>query len=633
MSNLDFSVAAGTGIAELVKASFNSVSEMATSSVKSAWQKVFEDFEPFMNEAYRKNNFVRLLSQKDRDVEFYSVYVKSKFKCANNTDDDENIIQKIRDGKNIVINGNGGAGKTFFMRHLWMSLFKNEMKYTPIFIELRKLNDISKIDLFSFVRRSISNKKELDDTIFSYFCDQGRFCFILDGYDEVVVSQREALQSQILDLSSKYPNCRFVVSSRYERRFAGWNGFDLYDAVPFDIIQVRELIEKVPFDADSKKLFLKKIDKKFYDENDSFLSNPLLSIMMMMTFKENMEIPKRMNIFYEQAFTTLYTWHDATKAFSRNKCLDISDFQKSFAVFCLLTYYKEKFEFTKTELLNFIKESNNICGFNNDANLVLFDYEESVNLLKQEGLSYVFIHRSFQEYFSAYAMVHIMPGKFSEIVLKLRRNSDDNVIAMCYEMNRNLVVENYIVPTSGEFEKGLTIEAGDFSHLCATKILYKFDVSRLIDVSRFVHSLMFGYEPIFLELNNLLHKIKSKEFMNIDMNILLQLIFNHSIFEMFSTLNGKIATGSSSILSIGVTNNDFLVSFEGDEPFAPNCSQKIIEGYNLAIKKILRKNRNIFKEIDKKIEENLIELREWYNKEILSLSDREKSLADILGIS
>ena len=126
--------------------------------------------------------------------------------------------------------------------------------------------------------------------------------------------------------------------------------------------------------------------------------------MMMMTFRENMNIPKRMSNFYDQAFNTLYQWHDATKAYNRAKFLDIDEFQRSFALFCMISYHQQKYEFTRSEIIDFINKSNKICAISVNAEDALADYEEAVNLIRQDGLVYVFIHRSFQEYFCAIAL-------------------------------------------------------------------------------------------------------------------------------------------------------------------------------------------------------------------------------------
>ncbi len=626
-STLDNNTIMGTALAELVKASFNSVSEKAASKMKAAWSKVFEDFDPFMRDNYQRNKYVRLLSQKDKDVELYSVYVSSKFRCASKDISDDELILRIRDGANVVINGNGGAGKTFFMRHLWLTLFQTNYGYTPVFIELRKLNELSTIDLLAFVRRTISRKKELDDRLFGYFCDQGRFCFILDGYDEVLHSQREALQSQILELSSLYPSCRFVVSSRYETRFAGWQNFDLYESMPFELPQVQQLITKIPFDENSRSLFKKQLTSQFYKENASFLSNPLLAIMMMMTFKENMDIPRRMSIFYDQAFTTLYQWHDATKAFNRFKSLPIDDFQRSFAVFCLLTYYNEKFEFSKSETIKYIKQSNAICGIDVDPEKILLDYEESVNLLKQDGLDYVFIHRSFQEYFSAYAIVNIMPDKLPDLLPNIRRRSTDSVLKMCSEMNRGLVVEHYYGPLLKSVEAVTSSGSpGEKFHcLSSLEISFHIHVSHMKDSSPVVGISI----PCNDELSEaVIHGARLNKYKSTPTHFVAQVLLFDGAFQIFTRWAEVAKVPTSTTIELSFSPEKALVSLvgqtSGKKIDAPDCLRKLTAQVKADEEKLTV--------VEKEVSLLLSTFEAWAKKEVTDHSKRTKSIDEILKI-
>ncbi|MFN3765005.1 MAG: NACHT domain-containing protein [Aliihoeflea sp.] len=446
MTNIDPNAIAANIATDLIKTSFNNAIKGASTAMRSAWDKVFEDFSPYMETTRRRNRFVRILCQKDSDVDIYSLYVESRFQCGNDVHDDSEIIRNVIERSNIVITGNGGAGKTIFMRHLWLHLFEHSSELTPIFVELRHLNELTSIDIKSYVRRTISTKREMSEELFEFFCENGRFCFLLDGFDEVAQSQREALQAQILRMASTYPRCPIVVSSRFDKRFSGWNEFSVYQSTPLALDQVRHLITRVPFDQSAKALFLKRLDDAFYEQNESFLSNPLLAIMMMMTFRENMDIPKKMSIFYDQAFNTLYQWHDATKAYSRRKTLDIEEFQRSFGAFCLLSYYQQSHEFSASEMTDYISKSSKVCGYKYNTADILNDYEESVNLIRQDGLSFVFIHRSFQEYFAAYAMVNILSDKFSQFLPSITKRLSDNVLALCYQMNPRLVVIEYVDP-------------------------------------------------------------------------------------------------------------------------------------------------------------------------------------------
>lgn len=629
---LDPNEVAATALSNLISRAFNSVSLKATTAAKNSWSKIFEDFSPFMKDAYQKNAFVRLLSQKDRDVELYSVYVNSSFMCENKSFNDDELIYSIREGRNLVINGNGGAGKTFFMRHLWLSLFKEGEEFTPIFIELRKLNDLTSTDLKSFIRLSISRKKELDDSLFSYFCESGRFCFILDGFDEIVQSQRDFVQRQILQLSSDYRNCRFVVSSRYESRFAGWQNFDLYESQPFTLVKVKKLIELVPFDQSAKRLFQKQLDKDFYEQNKSFLSNPLLAIMMLMTFKENMDIPRRMNIFYDQAFTTLFQWHDATKAFNREKTLDIDEFQRSFGMFCLLSYHQEKFEFTKSEVIDFITKSNKICGINKDAELVLVDYEQTVNLLRQDGLKYVFIHRSFQEYFCSYAMIRINPSKFAEIFSAIRKRYNDNVLIMCFEMNKSIVIESYVRPLYQQLtdDNIFKLSSGDkFYLLNHMDVKYNLRTSsRLAGSYQSLGSMGFSInEPVEEFLNNVSRLMGYK---NDRLSYSGTVMFHNDIFSLFDEVVKTVKSNCGFRCVLKFDPDEVLVDVTGaKEDEDDKLDEHAVEESMILA---LQRKQEDLAIIEKRMSDEMEKLRKWCAREIDKNNKREKSLDAILGL-
>lgn len=474
--NFDPNKVAAEAMTALLKSSFESVLVGVSNAMRTAWLKLFEDFATYTEQIYRKNRNVRILCVKDRDVDLHDVYVESMFSCGNKTYTDQELIYRIREGQNIVINGNGGAGKTFFMRHLWLTVFANPKELMPVFIELRNLNELSKYDLKTFIRVSIVDKG-LNEDVFDYFCKRGRFCFILDGFDEVAENARETLQSQILKMASTFDRCVFVLSSRPDKRFSGWQSFDVYQSEPFNLNQVNELVDKVPFHEKSKRVFKKKLDDQFFEENRSFLSNPLLVIMMLMTFTENMEIPKSMNIFYEQAFNTLFVWHDATKGYARAKAMDIDQFKKSFGVFCLLSYCNQIYEFSAHEIHNYIRKSNKVLGFDFDADEIAKDYVEAVNLMQQDGLSYVFIHRSFQEYFAAYALTTILRDKVQDFLRVLKGRYYDSFLKIAYEIDREFISREFVIPEYKRVLKGLPSKRSartPFRTLAAATVSYVF---------------------------------------------------------------------------------------------------------------------------------------------------------------
>jgi hypothetical protein len=626
-------------MSDLIRKSFNFILEGASSRFRSAWVKIFEDFLPFMEECYIKNTKVRIICKKDEDVNFEDIYVKSFFRSGESNCEDDELIRRIVDGRRVVINGNGGARKTFFMRHLWITLFRSDAGFTPIFIELRQINDVSSPDLKTYIRKTIAPNTELSEETFDYFCNIGKFCFILDGFDEIKRDKRDNIQKQILNLAIVNPACRIVVSSRYEYRFAGWNNFDIYEYLPFTFEQSKSLISIVPFDVNTKKLFLKRLDESFYKKNRSFLSNPLLCIMMLMTFRENMDIPNKMSIFYDQAFTTLYQWHDATKAYTRIKSLDIHDFQRSFGIFCLLSYHGQKFQFSRTDIISLINKSSKVCGLNVSADDILSDYEESVNLIRQEGMNYVFIHRSFQEYFCAYALMVVLPAKFSDFLPQIAARTTDSVLPLCFEMNRNLVIENYIIPKHKEFSKIISRcekSRDQFSYLTELSISFNFHLvendeddedyreNEPVDISMHLE----GNQAMIEFIDNI-ERIRNGKRPAVFWNgVIKEIMFRSGIFGVFDGIETNDLPQKDIYLSISFHGNDIKLHESMD--YSPSDVVEAI--YDGRIFDLVQRGRQTFLNCQSEASTAMKRIADWCRREIADEKRRGKSLDEILDI-
>lgn len=322
-------------------------------------------------------------------------------------------------------------------------------------MELRKLNSLSSYDVVSFIRASAFGNTEFDEATFAHFCSQGAFVFILDGFDEVIREKREELESQILALSKKFPSCGLVVSGRPDSRFDAWGEFSTFKAAPFGYDQFRSLIGKVPFDSETKRAFLKIATESFFAEHESFLSNPLLSLMMLLTFRDNAEIPGRLSTFYENCFATLYAQHDALKeSFNRKKTLDQLRFKRLFSAFSLVSYLASKPSFDGAEFISTIEKAVSITGIAESVENISHDFLESVNLLVKEGQTYYFIHRSFQEFFAAYCVCNVISARQQgDVLTKFAKRRFDSSLRLTYELHPRLVEDSLLMPLYRELNK------------------------------------------------------------------------------------------------------------------------------------------------------------------------------------
>ena len=140
-----------------------------------------------------------------------------------------------------------------------------------------------------------------------------------------------------------------------------------------------------------------------YDSHTSFLSSPLLSSIMLLTYEQFADIPNKMHIFYEQAFAALFRRHDAQKAQFIRKTyanLAINDFRSFFSAFCF-SYLEERFSFLDKDLRTATTKALKYAGLTTKIDDVLRDLHECLCMLQRDGIYTVFVHRSFQEYFCA----------------------------------------------------------------------------------------------------------------------------------------------------------------------------------------------------------------------------------------
>jgi len=350
----------------------------------------------------------------------------------------------------VIITGSAGCGKSMMMRHLLLdSIIANNK--VPILIELRQFN-ASDTDLKSLIQETLQvHKFKLDSDYIDKALKAGHFILFLDGYDEVISARRNQVMKYI-DAFVKYNDKNMVViSSRPDNELEGWAEFSLVKICALTLSQAQELVNKLPYDEELKTKFLSELTSGLFQKHESFLSNPLLLSIMLLTYGQSANIPNKLNVFYNQAYEALFERHDALKGgFKRERLtpLDIQDFAILFAAFCLQAYDKRKLEFTHTDALDIIAKSQKITGLQCKKEDYLTDLIQSVCLLVTDGLQIVYSHRSFQEYFAARFIADARADIQEQLIKKYAQTSRrDNVFHLLYEMRPHIIEQFYLIPT------------------------------------------------------------------------------------------------------------------------------------------------------------------------------------------
>lgn len=246
------SKAISAGFSALIKKAVSGVIDAATAPLKGVIGEAAVDLEPHIRANYERCLKIKTILNRHEPVDLLSIYVNTKFKCGSNDFDDYDLIDALPHTHHIVISGTGGGGKTVFMKYLWLCLFSGLPGMgakIPIFVELRRLNELSSDDLIVFVYRSIIEmKSKMSFEYFEKAVNEGIFTFIFDGFDEIHVGKKESIEQQLLKLARNNQNAHIIVSGRPDSRFDSWQSFTTYSVQPLTKEQSIALIGRIDYD-------------------------------------------------------------------------------------------------------------------------------------------------------------------------------------------------------------------------------------------------------------------------------------------------------------------------------------------------------------------------------------------------
>ena len=346
----------------------------------------------------------------------------------------------------LVISGTGGIGKSMMIRHLFIESAKNYVSSgcLPILMPLKDFNT-THTSILDFVYDAIYefipdiSLSEVEDKL-----KEGNCYLLLDGLDEIPSSLMDTFEKFLMKFSKTYNKAKVIVSSRPTMSFIQFNRFMILEILPFSKEKSLELIDKLDFhDKTAKAKFRHNLAKSLYTTHQQFASNPLLLTIMLMTYTTFGDIPAKRHVFYSKAYETMARLHDASKgAYVRpmHTKLTPEEFAVYFAEFCARTYKDEVLEFTEQSFTIYMSKVINHQRTKRDLlpHQFLLDLTNNLCIMYKDGEKYYFIHRSFQEYFSAVYFSTQMDDKLWKIgelfETQKRRQFGDRTFDMLYDM-------------------------------------------------------------------------------------------------------------------------------------------------------------------------------------------------------
>jgi hypothetical protein len=167
------------------------------------------------------------LSQASRAMEHSNNHMghegKAESPISESADDLLRIDDAISESDRIFVRGAAGSGKTTLLQWIAVKSARGEFddlnaewnESLPIFIQLRRFSKESLPSPEGFLRHmadSISDR--MPDGWVSELMAAGKAIVLVDGVDEVSEGERHIVREWLEDLTTVYPDCKYVVTSR-----------------------------------------------------------------------------------------------------------------------------------------------------------------------------------------------------------------------------------------------------------------------------------------------------------------------------------------------------------------------------------------------------------------------------------
>jgi guanylate kinase len=472
----------GDKLIELMKSGTNRIADEIS---QVANNKILE----YLCEEYERNNRTKTILHRTEPIPLDSFYqplfLRKDFNQWNgrlngadtkriSTDSVRSVFEECKSNCLTII-GTAGSGKSTLVKYLFVNTIKERFKI-PIKIELRELNKYDG-NLIEYVKNDIIKFSEIavNDILVEKLLKSGEFVIFFDGYDEVATSRKEDVTRDICKITRKYNKNKYILTSRPFVNIEMLDKFHNYQVCDLSMEEIKSFVKR-QFDKSEQDLASKIIETINNEESatyKSFLSNPLLLSMFIITYQADSNIPQKRSDYYSQVFNTLYSAHDTTSklGYSRERrcSLNKEQIMEILKRFSFTSFFTHNFsfssEYVEQQFLRIKKDLG--LQFSNDE--LLYDLKVSIGILTQDGLDITFPHRSLQEYFAALFVTSLADSNKQKVytrlydaLLKLFEDSsisDDylNFYSLLCEMDKNNFLKQLIIPLLNEIQNKIPL--------------------------------------------------------------------------------------------------------------------------------------------------------------------------------
>ena len=337
-------------------------------------------------------------------------------------------IQLVENYTKIRILGNPGTGKTTFLQHLALQCNRGLFmaNRVPIFITLKSFVEESKetgeVSFLNYIRSEFLTSNIINPSTIDNLLCEGRVLLLLDGLDEVLTIDTNAVYQEINRFTEKYHKNLFIITCRTAGKIHNLNGFIDVEIAPFTSEQITEfsqkwfstLIKNPTEDTHQQAVqFIQLLDLTKNLRFRQLAATPLFLHLACWIFVHQGQFPSSENEFYKQCLDLLLGKWDEIRGVQRDSIspeLALPQKLKLLSEIAIKTFERGEYFFEKRTIEEYISD---YLYQLSDAPI---DSEElqlaSEDILKaialQHGLLtersrgiFSFSHLAFHEYFTA----------------------------------------------------------------------------------------------------------------------------------------------------------------------------------------------------------------------------------------
>jgi predicted NACHT family NTPase len=229
--------------------------------------------------------------------------------------------------------GKPGSGKTTFLQHLAIEC--NQGKFAanrvPIFITLRDFADESKeaghSSLLNYIQAEFLTSGISDSSVIETLLREGRVLLLLDGLDEVLGADSNAVVKEIRRFSENYEKNLFVTTCRTARQTFTLRRFTDVEIAPFTQEQIAAFAQKwfatlaktnAEDEVDPAVKFIEKLDLPENLQFRRLAVTPLFLHLACWVFRRQEKFPTKKSEFYKQCLDLLLVKWDETRGIVRD---------------------------------------------------------------------------------------------------------------------------------------------------------------------------------------------------------------------------------------------------------------------------------------------------------------------------